>query len=245
MASAPPCSARDLPRHFQSHVLRGPAAVREARRFREAAVARETGFRPSEDLYDAHGEVLAVTDTRTGDIVGSCRVLSPGEARQAGGNDIDRRFDTALLIVLRERMVEVDSPSVHPLYRFDDVVAHLWAALARYLIDNRFDFIVGTARVGMLDGGHVAASIHRLACARYFSPDDLRVYPRRDIGLDRFCGTRLVTLPPLLKAYLEMGAWVCGEPAHRAEVAAAEFPMLMPLARMQGPDAKRFLARAI
>lgn len=238
-------SIREPARHFEADVLRGVVAMERARRFRDAAVARETGFRPAQDLFDEHGEVLAVTDTRTGDIVGSCRVLSPRDARRAGGNDIDRRFDTALLIVLRERMVELDTPYVHPLYRFDNVIAHLWCALARYLIDNRHDYVVGTARVGTLDGGHVAASTHRLACAKFLSPDDMRVYPRRGIGLEELCETRPIALPPLLKAYVEMGAWICGEPASRPEIAAAEFPMLMPLARMQGRDARHFLARAV
>ena len=232
-------------RHLEADVLRGVVARENARRFREAAIARESGFRPSEDLFDAHGDILAVTDLKTGDIVGSCRVLSPADARRAGGNDIDRRFDTALLIVLRERMVEVDTPYVHPLYRFESVITHLWSALARYLIDNRHDYVVGPARVGMLDGGHVAASTHRLACAKFLSPDDLRVHPRRAIALERMSDTRPVTLSPLLKAYVEAGAWVCGEPAHRPELAAAEFPMLMPLARMHGRDARRFLARAV
>lgn len=243
MASIP-SAARDPSRHFETEVLRGIVRREQARRFREAAVARETGFRPSEDLFDEHGDIIAVTDMQSGDIVGSCRVLSPADAKRAGGYDIDRRFDTALLIVLRERMVEVDTPHVHPLYRFESVVTHLWAALARYLIDNRHDYVVGTARVGMLDGGHAAASTHRLACTRFLSPEDLRVHPRRGIELERMSDTRAVALSSLLKSYVEVGAWVCGEPAHRPEIVAAEFPMLMPLARMNGREARRFLARA-
>jgi putative hemolysin len=244
MASIPTATLHDPARHFESDVLRGVVAVERARRFREAAVARETGFRPAEDLFDEHGEILAVTDAQSGDIVGSCRVLAPMDARRAGGNDIDRRFDTALLIVLRDRMVEVDTPYVHPLYRFESVITHLWSALARYLIANRHDYVIGTARVGMLDGGHIAASTHRLACAKFLSPDDYRVHPRHGIGLERLSDTRSVALSPLFKSWMEAGAWVCGEPAHRPQIAAAEFPMLMPLARMQGREARQFLARA-
>jgi putative hemolysin len=242
MASIP--AAREHSRHFEAEVLRGMVRREQARRFREAAVARETGFRPSEDLFDEHGEIIAVTDTQSGDIVGSCRVLSPMDAKRAGGYDIDRRFDTALLIVLRDRMVEVDTPYVHPLYRFENVITHLWSALARYLIENRHDYVVGTARVGMLDGGHIAASTHRLACARFLSPDDLRVHPRHGVELDRLSDTRDVSLSALFRSYIEVGAWVCGEPAHRVEIAAAEFPMLMPLARMRGREARHFLAHA-
>jgi putative hemolysin len=244
MASVPSATLHDPARHFVADVIRSVVAVERARRFREAAVARETGFRPAEDLFDEHGEVLAVTDTQSGDIVGSCRVLSPMDALRSGGNDIDRRFDTALLIVLRERMVELDTPYVHPLYRFESVITHLWAALARYLIANRHDYVIGTARVGMLDGGHIAASTHRLACAKLLSPEDYRVHPRNGIGLERLSDTRSVALSPLLKSWIDAGAWVCGEPAYRREIAAAEFPMLLPLARMQGREVRQYLAHA-
>ncbi len=230
---------------LDTRLIRGLPALEDARRFRAAAIARESGFRPGDDVFDEHGDVLAAVDTGTGEIAGSCRVMSPADARRAGRNELDRRFDTALLIVLRERMVEIDTPQVHPLYRYEDVMAQLWSAVARYLIDHRLDYVLGAARVSMLDGGHAAASIHRIALARHLSPDDMRVHPRHDLDLWGLADSRSVTFPPLMRSYLEMGAWVCGAPAHRPEVAAAEFPMLMPLARMREREARRFLARAL
>jgi hypothetical protein len=200
-------------------------------------------FRPG-DLPDEHGRSACGLLPNRATSWDRTACWHPTDARRAGGNDIDRRFDTALLIVLRNRMVEVDTPYVHPLYRFESVITHLWSALARYLIANRHDYVIGTARVGMLDGGHIAASTHRLACAKFLSPDDYRVHPRHGIGLERLSDTRSVALSPLFKSWMEAGAWVCGEPAHRPQIAAAEFPMLLPLARMQGREARQFLARA-
>ena len=65
-----PTIIREPAGHFDADVLRGVVAMEQARRFRAAAVARETGFRPTEDLFDEHGEVLAVTDRVSGEIVG-------------------------------------------------------------------------------------------------------------------------------------------------------------------------------
>jgi putative hemolysin len=190
-------------------------------------------------------EHLVVRDAATDEIAGSCKLVSPRDARRNGGYRLERQFDTALLIVLRERMVEVGPPCIHARYRFEDIANHLWSALARYLIVQRHDYVVAAASVSLLDGGHVAASIHRAACTRHLSPEDYRVFPRRRLALENFSATRSVAAPPLLKGYLDIGAWICGEPAHDAENDRAEFPLLLPLARMQGRDARRFLAHAV
>jgi putative hemolysin len=225
-------------------LARDGAAIAHARRFHDQVVERDTGHRPREDRFDAHCEHLVVREGDSGRIVGSCRVLSPRDALRAGGHQADRDFDPALLIVLRDRMVEVDPPCVHPHYRFESVVTRLWSALARYLIENRYDYLLATAQVSLLDGGHVAASSYRHACARYLSPDDYRVFPRRRLALESLSDTRTIEMPALLKLYLEMGGWICGEPAHRVESGSASFPILVPFARMQGRDARRFLAQA-
>jgi putative hemolysin len=230
---------------FETLIARDGTTLAQAARFRDSVVERETGKRPTEDRFDAWGEHLVVRESESGEIVGSCRILSPRDAQRAGGNEADRHFDTALLIVLRERMVEIDGPCVHPHYRFDSVAAYLWAALARYLIDNRHDYLLAMAGVSLRDGGHLAASTHRLACARFLSPDDYRVFPHERLPLDAFSDTRHVTLPPLLKGHIERGAWICGEPAYAARSDEARFPVLLPLARMQGRDARQFLSRAI
>ena len=190
-------------------------------------------------------EHIVVRDATNDEIAGSCKLLSPQDARRSGGYRLDRHFDTALLIVLRERMVEVGPPCIHARYCFEDIALHLWAAVARYLIVNRHDYVVATAGVSLLDGGHVAASIQRMAMARYLSPEDYRVFPRRRLAVECLSDTRAVPVPALLKGYLDAGAWVCGEPACDLDHERAEFPLLLPLARMQGREARRFLAQAV
>jgi putative hemolysin len=237
-------SVRPEATSFEMGVVRDKARVGQARSLRERVLAHDGFPRSGDERFDEHSDHLVVRDTKSGAIVGAYRILPPRDARKAGGYSADRDFDLALLIVLRERMVEVDRPCVDPVYPFESVMTYLWSALARYLIENRFDYVFGTADVTLRDGGHAAASIHRMACARFASPEDYRVFPRRHLPLDSLSVTRPVTLPPLLKGYLDLGAWVCGEPALIAETGNAEFPVLLPLARMRGGDARDFLARA-
>jgi putative hemolysin len=245
MATAELSRARPYTPRFETCIVRDGTRIAQAQRFRESVIERQTGVRPVEDRFDAHGEHLVVLETGSGEIAAACRVLSPADARRAGGYEADRHFDTTLLIVLRERMVEVDGPCVHPHYRFENVVTYLWSALARYLIENRHDYLLATAGVSMRDGGHVAASTYRFACARFLSPDDYRVFPHYRVPLESLSETRPVILPASLKGYLEQGAWICGEPALIAQHTRADFPVLLPLARMQGRHARRFLSQAV
>jgi putative hemolysin len=237
-------SVRPQATSFEVGIVRDKARIAQARCLRETLLAPGSEPHPGEELFEEHGDHLIARDPKSGSVAGAYRILAPRDARKAGGYCADRDFDLALLIVLRERMVEVDRPCVDPVYPFESVMTHLWSALARYLIENRFDYVFGTAGVTLGDGGHAAASIHRMACARFVSPEDYRVFPRRHLPLDSLSITRPVTLPPLLKGYLDLGAWVCGEPALATESARADFPILLPLARKRGGDARDFLARA-
>ncbi len=242
MASAQVCRVETQER-FEVGLARDLGRIGQARALRKHCLgAAATGA--AEDRRDEHCEHLVVRDARSDDIVGAYRILGPEDARRHGGYHADRAFDLALLIVLRERMVEVDEPCVHPRFAFENVMTHLWSALARYLIEHRHDYVLGSASVSLRDGGHVAASIYRMACARFMSPDDYRVFPRQRLPLEGLSDTRKVQFPPLLKGYLDLGAWVCGEPALNREQGTADFPILLSLARMQGRDTRDFLARA-
>jgi putative hemolysin len=103
---------------------------------------------------------------------------------------------------------------------------------------------MGSASVSLADGGHEAASIFRAAAERSLSPEDYRVYPRRRLPLESLCDMRDFEPPPLVKAYLNVGAWVSGEPAWDHATGCALLPILMPLARMQDRYARHFLAKA-
>jgi putative hemolysin len=243
MASAEACRV-EAPLRFEVGLARDPGRIAQARELRRHCLAVGAPADPDDDRLNEHCEHLVVRDTRSDEIVGAYRILDPSDARRHGGYQADRDFDLALLIVLRDRMVEVDRPCVHPRHSFESVMTHLWSALARYLIEHRYDYVLGSASVSLRDGGHVAASIYRMACSRFLSPDDYRVFPRQRLPLEGLSDTRKVEFPPLLKGYLDLGAWVCGEPALNRHQGTADFPILMPLARMQGRDTRDFLAKA-
>ena len=54
----------------------------------------------------------------------------------------------------------------------------------------------------------------------------------------------LAAVPPLLRGYLRLGAWVGGEPAHDAAFGVADFFVLLSLDRVDARYLKHFLGDA-
>jgi putative hemolysin len=223
--------------------------------FRQAQLLRHRAFMAApeevalplcgvDDRFDAHCEHLVVRDLVEDVTVGACRILAPDGARRAGGYESERLFDLELLGVLRDRMVEVGRTCVHPEYRTELVMHRMLSALARYLIETGHDHVIGAADLDIGDGGHRAAAIHRDAWERSASPEDYRVFPLKPFPVDSLAGVRDSPAPPVLRSYLDEGAWVSGEPALDNAADSALIPFLMPLARMRDRYARQFLAQA-
>jgi putative hemolysin len=237
-----PSRARPEAHRFETQVARERAVVAQAQRLRDRVADDAT---PScDDRFEAHCQHLVVRDLTAGEVIATCRVLSPQGAQLAGSHFAAREFDLALLAVLSERMVEIDPPCMDPRYHPGQVLASLWSGLVRYLIENGHDHVLACAGVSTSDGGHAAASAYRTASAHFLSPDDYRVFPRRRLPLENLSETRYASLPASLRMHLARGAWLCGEPAHDERAVRADFPLLMPLARMQHPVAQHYLERA-
>jgi putative hemolysin len=242
--------ARDLSRFavgFASH----REEVLEAQRLRYLVFGQEMGARLAgaergvdEDEFDPHCDHLIVRDRPSGVVVGTYRVLPPESAGGAGGLYADREFDLTSLQPLRRRMVEVGRACVHPAHRSAAVMLLMWSALARYVIEGGYGYFVGSASIPLEDGGQLAASVYRRLREDRLSPEGLRVFPRNPFPLDRHEPREPAGMPPLLKGYLGMGAWVCGEPALDPDFNCADLPILLSLDRLDARFARHFLKRA-
>lgn len=225
---------------------RTPSEIADAQRLRYRVFAGEMGANlPSrvpgidQDIYDPYCEHLVVRDTRSGEVVGNYRILSPESARQIGYYS-ENEFDLTRLQHLRPRLVEIGRSCVHPAYRSGATIALLWAGLARYMTDRGHDYLIGCASVSMADGGHAAASLYN-RLAEHLGPPEYRVFPRCPLPLAALRNDRPAETPPLIKAYLRAGAWICGEPAWDPDFNTADLPILMPMAKVSPRYAKHYL----
>ncbi len=183
-------------------------------------------------------------DLRSQRVVCACSLLPPAIVESAGGYDAERIFDLDMLGVLRNRIVELGGPRIDRGYRAGTILHHVWSSLARYLVEHGYDYVMATVEMPLRDGGHTAASVFRCVSESRMSPEDLRAIPRQRLPLEALRNFLPHDPPPLLRAWLDLGAWVCGDPAIDPDFDRAAIPLLLPLARMRERYARRFLARA-
>jgi putative hemolysin len=222
--------------------------VREAQRLRYKIFAEEMGASlPSaaegidRDIYDKYCEHLLVRESGDNRVVGTYRILSPDQAQKIGGYYAQTEFDMTRLLHLRERMVEIGRACVHRDYRDGATITQLWGGIAQYMQHNRQEYLIGCASISIADGGHVAASLYRKLHRIYGAPIEYSVFPRNPLPLDALNPYLDAPIPPLLKGYLRLGAWICGEPAWDPEFNTADLLILLPMSRMSSRYANHFL----
>jgi putative hemolysin len=235
------------------------AQISAAQRLRHQVFAEEMGATlhsttPGLDVdeFDEYCEHLIVRDDGNGEVVGTYRMLPPGRAAAAGRRYADGEFDLAALAPLRERLVETGRSCVHPDHRTGAVINLMWAGIARYLHLGGYTWLGGCASVPLADGGATAAGVWNMVRAKHMSPPAMRVRPRRPWLAEpgavplaaaqaaAAAGAR-VAVPPLLRGYLRLGAWICGEPAYDPDFGVADLFVLLSMDRIDPRYRRHFL----
>lgn len=251
----PPASptAPGSPRYSVS-LARDAADVRAAQRLRHQVFAGEMGAlldspEPGWDIdsFDAHCDHLIVREETTGAVVGTYRLLPPERAAAAGRLYGESEFDLSRHAAIRGDLVEVGRSCVHPDHRDGAVISLMWAGIARYLVRTGHNWLAGCCSVPLADGGTSAAGVWDTVRTRHLSPEEYRVRPLRawdPTGIERPRPGGRNALPPLLRGYLRLGAWVCGEPAHDPDFGVADLYILLSLRRTDPRYLRHFLSLA-
>lgn len=226
-----------------------PAEIEEVQRLRYRVFVDAAGLPALQnpdglerDEFDPYCDHLLVRDRRTLKVVGTYRVLGPSAARRIGRLYTEGEFDLSRFAHLRPRLAEAGRACIHPDYRGGNVLMLLWAGLAAYLRREGCDFLTGCASVSLADGGRNAAAIHHGLAPDQLAPPEYRVEPHLPLPLpDDATACGMPSVPSLLQGYLRSGAWVCGAPAWDPDFHCADFPLLLPLARLERRYARRYL----
>jgi len=232
---------------FTLSMARTDSEIEEAQRLRYKVFAEEMGARLASaqegidcDIFDRYCEHLLVRDNSTNKVIGTYRILPPDRARTICGYYAETEFDLTRLAHLRDRMVEVGRSCVHSNYRDGATIARLWSGLADYMHKNNHEYLIGCASISMNDGGHYAASIFRKLNKLYAAPAEYRVFPRCPLPLEALDNTLDVNIPPLIKGYLRLGAYIGGEPAWDPDFNTADLFILLPMSRLNEKYAQHY-----
>jgi putative hemolysin len=222
--------------------------VRAAQRLRHRVFAEELGatLHSTEpgldaDRFDPFCDHLIVREETTREIVGTYRMLPPERARAAGGLSAESEFVIDELAPLRRSLVETGRSCVHPDHRSGAVVGLVWAGIARYMMLTGNRWLIGCASVPLADGGGTAAGVWDRALAQHLSPEPFRVQPFVPWDPRGVTRPRRLVMPPLVRGYLRLGAWVCGPPALDVDFGCADFLVLLGLDHMDPRYVRFFL----
>ncbi|HEY9418084.1 MAG TPA: GNAT family N-acetyltransferase, partial [Pseudonocardia sp.] len=186
LVSTPPTDQTNPTSRYSLLLSRDDAHVEAAQRLRYRVFADEmgaalpsttvaSGVNTDVDRFDGHCDHLVVRADRTGEIVGTYRMLPPERAAAAGGYYSETEFDLQAFAGLRPTLVEAGRACVHPEHRSGAVVSLIWAGIARYLLLTGHSHLMGCASVALDDGGALAAGVWDIARAKHLSPPELRV----------------------------------------------------------------------
>ncbi|HEU5470124.1 MAG TPA: GNAT family N-acyltransferase [Actinophytocola sp.] len=230
---AAPGTGTDAPR-YTLLLTRDPAEVAAAQRLRHQVFAGEMGARlhspvPGLDVdsFDEFCDHLVVRAEPAGEIVGTYRMLPPDRAAEAGRLYAESEFDLTAVRPLRDTLVETGRSCVHPDHRTGAVVSLIWAGIGRYLLLSGHRWLAGCASIPLTDGGSLAAGVWNAVRDKHFAPPRFRVTPRVPFPVGTVAAPARTVLPPLLKGYLRLGAWVCGPPAHDPDFGVADLFVLL------------------
>jgi len=100
----------------------------------------------------------------------------------------------------------------------------------------------GCASIPMHDGGALAHGIMNQLRQHHMSPEHLRVTPKRALPAAGIVPAEdSPSIPPLLKAYLRVGAWACGEPCWDPDFRVADVFVMLDVDNLQQRYVRHFL----
>jgi putative hemolysin len=147
---------------------------------------------------------------------------------------------------------------VHPAHRNGTVIALLWTGILDYAIATGCSWVGGCSAQPLQGSAAKVAAACDAALAHGLAPSPYRLAPYRPwtggglirgggggadggggVGSSSSSGGRSA-IPPLLRAYLRLGAWVCGPPAYDPEFHSVDLFTLLELGRADARYLRRF-----
>ncbi|HAP52069.1 MAG: GNAT family N-acetyltransferase, partial [Marinobacter sp.] len=155
-------------------------------------------------------------------------------------------FDLSALERLPGTIAELGRTCVHPDYRNGATISLLWSAVAEYLVERGVDYMIGCASIGMSDGGLKAWRIARHLQTEYLADPAFLVKPLR--AMPHLTHTRdsdrPVDVPALIRAYMRLGARVCGEPCWDPDFRCADLLVVLEVSKLAGRYSRHFMRSA-
>ncbi len=200
------------------------------------------------DEYDEVCDHILIIDKKKNEAIGTYRLLLRLRLKGEKRFYSEGEFDLRNIRKLKGEILEMGRSCVHKDYRRNSIVALLWSEIIKYIKEHRVEYIIGCPSL-YTDELLEINKIYTLMKKSYFAPEELRVWPRaaralkgiRDnIEIGREEKNIFLKIPSLVRSYIKVGAYVCGEPARDDEFHTVDFFMLLEVAKISSMYLRRF-----
>jgi len=236
------------PASYRTRLARSEEEVRAAQSLRfqvfnlelneGLASSYETGL--DADPFDAVCDHLLVEHIPTGEIVGTYRLQTGQNAETHRGYYCEQEFEFAAFEPLRGEIIELGRACVHPQHRNLFVLGMLWKGIADYAKARGARYLIGCSSITSQDPA-VGASAYSDLCRKYLAPLEWRTRPLAayDCPLNQLLEDA-PKIPKLLRAYLTLGAKICGPPALDRQFKTIDFLTILDLEAMPALAKEKF-----
>lgn len=235
---------------YQVAFARNQDEIRETQALRYRIFAGEMGaqLEPEEpgldsDRFDRYCRHLTVR-TASGQLVACTRILTDEMSLSAGGFYSAGEFNLAAINHLPGRALEIGRTCVDAEFRSGAVIGLLWQGIGRFISEHGYDYLFGCASISLADGGASAHAILRDIRADYLAPAWQRVQPYQPLPQADGPLPEKPRFPPLLKAYLSLGARACGEAYWDRDFNCADVFMMLSMPDLHPRYARHFLGQS-
>ena len=194
------------------------------------------------DYFDEFCKHLYVRHNETGKVIATTRVLTSDKAKLAGKYYSQSEFDLKNIISLPGTFLEIGRTCVRHEYRTGAAINALWQCVAGVLAQSDADYLFGCYSIPMLDSGRYVTALMEFVREKYYAPETYRVLPQQPVVSAKVSDKLDVVLPSLLKRYLNMGAFVCGEPCFDRDFNTADLFILLDRSKINKRYVRHFLS---
>ncbi|HEY1661049.1 MAG TPA: GNAT family N-acyltransferase [Verrucomicrobiae bacterium] len=194
-----------------------------------------------EDHFDAVCDHLIIEHVPSKHVVGTYRLQTGTTAARKLGYYCEQEFDFEAYELLRDEIVELGRACVHQQHRNLIVLGLLWKGIADYARARHARYLFGCSSITSQDAT-VGASAYAELCRKHLVDPQYRTHPKAEYDCPlHFLSDEGQKIPKLLRAYLSIGAKICGPPALDRHFKTIDFLTMLDLEMMPELARRRFL----
>lgn len=196
-----------------------------------------------QDRFDDVCDHLIVEEVESGSVVGTYRLQTGAFASAHRGYYSEQEFDFSPFEPIRCELVELGRACVHRDHRKMSVLNLLWRGIMKYAVDRGARYLIGCSSLTSQDPA-IGHAMFKALRSEHLATKPFRTSPLPSYALPPTQPAKDCALPPrLLRAYLSLGAKICGPPALDTEFKTIDFLTFLELDALPRAARNHFIER--